>query len=50
MNGKKKRTRRSSSGEHVDVDALIAEIERYLAVVDVFRAEGREPRWATAPG
>ena len=25
---------------------LLEEIRRYLDVVDVFRAEGREPRWA----
>ena len=25
---------------------LLDEIRRYLDVVDVFRAEGREPRWA----
>jgi hypothetical protein len=31
----------------VDVDgaALVAEMQRYLAAVDTFRAEGREPRW-----
>jgi hypothetical protein len=28
---------------------LIAEIRRYLAVVDLFRAEGREPRWSAEP-
>ena len=42
-----KGTRRSSGGDRVDVEALIAEIGRYLAVVAVFRAEGCEPRWAT---
>jgi hypothetical protein len=26
-------------------EGLIDEIARYLAVVDVFRAEGREPIW-----
>jgi hypothetical protein len=26
-------------------DGLIDEIARYLAAVDVFRAEGREPSW-----
>jgi hypothetical protein len=26
-------------------EALIAEIRRYLGVVEVFRAEGCEPRW-----
>ena len=25
---------------------LLAEIERYLATVDAFRAEGAEPTWA----
>jgi hypothetical protein len=32
---------------------LLAEIERYLATVDVFRAEGAGPTWAkdeTPPG
>jgi hypothetical protein len=29
----------------IDVEALVAEIERYLDVVDVFRREGYEPRW-----
>ena len=28
-----------------DVDALIAEVERYLAAVEIFRAAGCEPRW-----
>ena len=31
---------------------LIVEVERYLAAVDAFRAEGLEPRWSpegTAP-
>ena len=28
------------------LEALISEIRRYLAVVDVFRVEGCEPRWA----
>jgi hypothetical protein len=27
------------------LDALISEIRRYLAVVDLFRGEGCEPRW-----
>jgi hypothetical protein len=26
---------------------LIAEIRRYLAVVELFRAEGREPHWSS---
>jgi hypothetical protein len=28
-----------------DVGALIAEVERYLAVVTAFRAAGCEPHW-----
>jgi hypothetical protein len=28
------------------LEALLKEIRRYLDVVDVFRAEGCEPRWA----
>jgi hypothetical protein len=28
------------------LEVLLAEIRRYLDAVDVFRAEGREPRWA----
>ena len=28
------------------MNELISEIERYLAAVDVFRAEGCEPRWS----
>jgi hypothetical protein len=27
------------------VDALLEEIRRYLAAVDAFRREGREPQW-----
>ena len=30
----------------VDTDELVAEIERYLAAVETFRAEGCEPTWA----
>ena len=30
----------------IDVEALVAEIERYLEVVDAFRSEGYEPRWS----
>jgi hypothetical protein len=30
---------------HIDVDALLREIARYLAAVDAFRAESREPTW-----
>jgi hypothetical protein len=29
---------------------LVAEIERYLAAVAVFRAEGREPQWRPEAG
>jgi len=35
-----------------DMTALILEVERYLAAVDAFRAEGLEPCWSpegTAP-
>ena len=28
-----------------DVEALIAEVERYLGAVDTFRAAGCEPHW-----
>jgi hypothetical protein len=28
-----------------DIDQLIREIERYLAVVDAFRSEDQEPSW-----
>jgi hypothetical protein len=28
-------------------EAVAAEAQRYLALVDLFRAEGREPRWRT---
>ena len=28
------------------LEALLQEIRRYLDVVEVFRAEGRQPRWA----
>jgi hypothetical protein len=30
-----------------DLDALVSEIERYLAAVDVFREQGYEPRWSS---
>ncbi len=30
---------------HIDSEALIAEIGRYLAVVDTFRAADCEPTW-----
>jgi hypothetical protein len=29
----------------IDAKLLIQEVERYLAAVEVFRAEGREPSW-----
>ena len=32
----------------IDIEALIDEIMRYLAAIDVFRAEGCEPCWLTA--
>ena len=32
--------------EIFDIETLIAEIERYLAAVEAFRAAGYEPRWA----
>jgi hypothetical protein len=35
----------TSLGE-LAVEKLINEIQRYLEVVEVFRAEGCEPRWA----
>ena len=28
-----------------DVEGLIAEVERYLAAIDTFRAAGCEPHW-----
>jgi hypothetical protein len=30
-------------------DDLVAEAQRYLAAVEMFRAEGREPSWAAEP-
>ena len=27
------------------LESLVAEIEKYLAVVDAFRREGRDPTW-----
>ena len=30
---------------HSDIAGLINEIARYLAAIDVFRAEGQEPQW-----
>jgi len=35
---------RSALGERA-LETLISEIRRYLAVVEVFRGEGCEPRW-----
>lgn len=29
----------------IDMEALVIEIERYLAAVDAFREAGCEPRW-----
>jgi hypothetical protein len=34
---------------HIDSDALMREIARYLAAVDAFRAELCEPRWLPEP-
>jgi hypothetical protein len=31
--------------DSVDIQVLIDEVRRYLAAVDAFRTEGREPRW-----
>jgi hypothetical protein len=31
----------------LDLDELVREVERYLAAVEAFRAEGCEPVWAT---
>jgi hypothetical protein len=30
---------------HIDIEALLDEIRRYLAAVDAFRAAGCEPTW-----
>ena len=30
----------------IETDGLLDEVRRYLDAVDVFRAEGREPRWS----
>lgn len=30
----------------MDVAALVREVQRYLAAVDTFRAEGHEPHWS----
>ena len=34
---------------HIDPGALICEIARYLAAIDVFRAERCEPTWLPEP-
>ena len=34
---------------HIDIEALIAEIQRYLAAVDAFRAAGCRLRWRHEP-
>ena len=31
-----------------EVQSLLSEVRRYLAAVDVFRAEGYEPHWLPA--
>lgn len=33
----------------IDTEALVDEIERYLAAVDTFRAAGCEPAWRPEP-
>lgn len=38
--------RRAVSAGELPLEMLIAEIGRYVAVVEVFRSEGCEPRWA----
>ena len=35
---------------HIDSEALMREISRYLAAVDVFRAESCEPTWLAELG
>ena len=39
------RNMRAISTNAAEIDALMREIARYLAAVEVFRGEGREPRW-----
>jgi hypothetical protein len=34
--------------KNIEFEGLMDEVHRYLAAVDVFRAEGREPRWAAS--
>jgi len=36
---------KTPSLEELDIRALMREVGRYLAAVDTFRAEGREPTW-----
>ena len=36
----------SLTAELVYLDALVSEVERYLATVDYFRSQGCEPRWS----
>ena len=31
----------------LQLDALVSEVERYLAAVELFRSEGCEPRWSS---
>jgi hypothetical protein len=38
-----------ASTQTVDTRALMREVHRYLAAVDIFRAEGREPCWLREP-
>jgi hypothetical protein len=33
----------------IDIEALLDEIQRYLAAVDAFRAAGCEPTWRVDP-
>ena len=37
--------RRRMNANELDIEALVAEIQRYLAAVDAFRAAGCQPRW-----
>jgi hypothetical protein len=34
-----------ASSDHIETEQLLAEIGRYLAAVELFRALGCEPRW-----
>jgi hypothetical protein len=40
-----------TSSDHIETEQLLAEIDRYLAAVELFRALDCEPRWRpeTAP-